>query len=322
MAYIANSGAGVDDLVALSPLPPDNCNNDDIVSSIAVGNSPTHIAAIPNTGLSPFSTSIPAMVDANSPNIDEIDVDASSASVCPLALTNSFSPNGFPNISDFAAKQLIVTPDSKLAIILADTCTTGTVASCTDTSHQGVLVYDLGSKQRSVVPLSGGARPLSGGVTPESASLYVGASDGKVHRIDLTKTPPADAQSIAVSLCPSVTAGCNPDFVVVRPVATVATLTSLAITAPGNATPNAPKLNVGGTQQFKATGTFSDKTTRDMTNFVTWASSNQVVAVIGINTAVTPPLTTPGLARALATGTTTISATSAGVTGSIGLTVQ
>jgi len=313
MAYIANSGAGVDDLVALSPLPPDNCNNDDIVSSIAVGNSPTHIAAIPNTGLSPFSTSIPAMVDANSPNIDEIDVEASSASVCPLALTKLTStPNGFTGVNSFTAKQLLVTPNSKLAIIL--------------TSDQGVLVYNVGSPppNTSVVTLTGSPapQPLSGGVTPDSASLYVGASDGKVHRIDLTKTPPADAQSIAVSLCPSVPPGCNPDFVVVRPVATVATLTSLAITAPGNATPNAPKLNVGGTQQFKATGTFSDKTTRDMTNFVTWASSNQVVAVIGINTAVTPPLTTPGLARALATGTTTISATSAGVTGSIGLTVQ
>jgi hypothetical protein len=314
MAYIANFGVGVDDLVALSPLPPSNCNNDGIVSSVAVGNSPTHIAAIPNAGLFPFGTSIPAMVDANSPSIDEVDVDASSASVCPLALTNSSTPNGFTVngsvINSFTAEQLLVTPNSQLAIIL--------------TSDQGVLVYNLGTKQTSVITLAGtpAPQPLSGGVTPDSANLYVGATDGKVHRIDLTKPPPADAQSIAVSLCPSVTAGCNPDFVVVRPVATVATLTSLSITAPGNATPNAPRLNVGGTQQFKATGTFSDKTTRDMTNFVTWASSNQVVAVIGINTAVTPPLTTPGLARALATGTTTISATSAGVTGSIGLTVQ
>lgn len=308
MAYIANFGAGVDDLVALSPLPPSNCNNDAIVSSVAVGNSPTHIAAIPNAGLFPFGTSIPAMVDANSPNIDELDVDASSASVCPLALTNSSTPHGFTVnnslINSFTAQQLLVTPNSELAAIL--------------TSDQGVLVYNLETKQTSVVPLTGSPapQPLSGGITPDSGNLYVGATDGKIHRIDLTKTPPADAQSITVSLCPLVAAGCNPDFLVIRPVAVVPVLTALAI-KPVNSI-----INVGQTQQFTATGAFSDNTTRDMTNFVTWASSNQVVAVIGINTAVTPPLTTPGLARALATGTTVISATSAGISGTTVLTVQ
>jgi hypothetical protein len=124
-----------------------------------------------------------------------------------------------------------------------------------------------------------------------------------------------DAQSITVTLCPSVSAGCNPDFVVVRPVATVATLSSIAVT-PAN-----PSIGVGTTQQFTATGTFSDKTTRDLTNFVVWGSSNTLVAIIGPNTTVTPVLN-PGQAEALATGTTTINATSAGVTGSTTLTVK
>jgi len=59
-----------------------------------------------------------------------------------------------------------------------------------------------------------------------------------------------------------------------------------------------------------------------MTNFVTWTSSNTVVAVIGPTTSVNPPITTPGLAEALATGTATITATSAGVSGAATLTVQ
>jgi len=302
MAYIANSGGHGDDLAALSP---PTCNNDGIVSTVAVGNSPTHIAAIPNASLFPFGTSIPAMVDANSPNIDEVDVDATSASACPLMLTNSSAAHGFAGVNSFTPEQLLVTPNSQLAIIL--------------TSDQGVLVYNVGTKQTSVVTLTGGPPaplPLSGGVTPDSASLYVGATDGQVHLLDLTKTPPVDTESIAVSMCPTVAAGCTPDFLVIRPVAVVPVLTGLAV-SPVNLI-----LQVGATQQFKATGTFSDNTTRDMTNFVTWASSNQVVAVIGINTAVTPPLTTPGLAKTLATGTTIISATSAGVTGATGLTVQ
>ncbi len=291
MAYVADSGG--DDVVAtcndtLQKTPP--------AGPVPVPGFPTHIAALPNAT---------AMVDANSPNIDEVDASAdffATKGVCPPVITNSFSSHGFAGVSSFSAKQLIVTPDSQLAIIL--------------TSDQGVLLYNLGTKQTSVVPLSGGAQPLSGGVTPDSSTLYVGASDSKVHRVDLTKTPPTDAQSIAVSLCPSVATGCNPDFLVVRPVATVAALSSLAVT-PAN-----PTISVGATQQFTATGTFSDRTTRDMTNFVTWTTSNAVVAVVGPNTSVTPPITTPGLARALATGTTTIAASSAGLSASTTLTVK
>ncbi|HYN15954.1 MAG TPA: Ig-like domain-containing protein [Terriglobales bacterium] len=298
MAYVADSAG--DDVIA-------TCK-DAIQSTVAVGGSPTHIAAIPNAGLVPLGTLIPAMVGANSPNIDEVDVDASSASGCSPMFTNSFTSHGFSNVvSDFKARQLIVTPDSKLAIILGDTCTTGTVAACTDASHQGVLVYDLGTKQTSLIPLAGGAKPLSGGVTPDSANLYVGASDQKVHRVDL-KTLTDSQSPIAVVLCPSVTTGCNPDFVVIRPVATVATLTSIAVT-PAN-----PTISVGTTQQFTAKGTFSDNTTRDLTNFVTWSSSTPAVAVIGPTPSGTMPIiTTPGLAQALTAGTTTISATSAGV---------
>jgi len=248
--------------------------------------------------------------NGNSSSIDEVDVTPNSPTaygVCPPNLTNSRTGSNFG--TSFTTKQLIVTPDSKTAIIL--------------TSDHGVLVYKVGSQppQTSVVTLTGGPpapQPLSGGVTPDSANLYVGASDGKVHRIDLTRTPPTDAQSIVVSLCPTVATGCNPDFLVVRPVATVATLSSLAIT------PVNPTIGVGATQQFTATGTFSDRTTRDMTNFVTWSSSNTVVAVVGPTTGVNPPnaITTPGLAKGLATGSATIAASSAGVSGSTTLTVQ
>jgi N-acetylmuramic acid 6-phosphate (MurNAc-6-P) etherase len=72
---------------------------------------------------------------------------------------------------------------------------------------------------------------------------------------------------------------------------------------------------------FTATGTFSDKTTRDMTNFVTWSSSNTNVAVIGPTASGVTPVLTPGEAQAKATGTTTITASSAGVSGSTTMTV-
>jgi uncharacterized protein YjdB len=84
-----------------------------------------------------------------------------------------------------------------------------------------------------------------------------------------------------------------------------AALTSIAITP---AQPSVPK---GETEQFKATGTFSDSSTLDLTSQVTWASANTTVATI----------TAAALATAAAVGTSSISATIAGVTGTTVMTV-
>jgi trimeric autotransporter adhesin len=84
------------------------------------------------------------------------------------------------------------------------------------------------------------------------------------------------------------------------------TLASIAIT-PANAT-----MSIGTTQQFAANATFSDGSMQDITNSVSWNSSNPAVAnitVLGLVTAVTP-------------GTTNITATSRGITGTTALNVQ
>ncbi|HEX6493871.1 MAG TPA: Ig-like domain-containing protein [Acidobacteriaceae bacterium] len=88
-----------------------------------------------------------------------------------------------------------------------------------------------------------------------------------------------------------------------------AALVSIAIT------PAIPSVPLGETQQFTATGTFADGTIQDLTNTVNWSSSDSTVATIGM----TSP--TRGVAQTLATGTTTISASSAGVSGTTVLTV-
>src|SRR5262245_8012090 len=76
-------------------------------------------------------------------------------------------------------------------------------------------------------------------------------------------------------------------------------------------TPSNPSVTVGSTQQFTATGTYSDGSTQNVTSQVTWASSNTAAATINSS----------GLATAVAAGTTTISATLGSVHGSTGLTV-
>ena len=88
------------------------------------------------------------------------------------------------------------------------------------------------------------------------------------------------------------------------------TLVSLAIT-PAN-----PTVSKGATQQFTATGTFSDGTTQDITLNAHWSSSSASVATIA-----NAP-SAGGLATATGVGTTNIGANSGGVTGSTSLTVQ
>jgi 6-phosphogluconolactonase (cycloisomerase 2 family) len=87
---------------------------------------------------------------------------------------------------------------------------------------------------------------------------------------------------------------------------TVATLSSIAVT-PAN-----PSIGVGATEQFTATGTYSDASTHDITASVTWSSGTIAKATI----------TSPGgLATAVATGTSIITATSGAVSGNTLLTV-
>ena len=53
-----------------------------------------------------------------------------------------------------------------------------------------------------------------------------------------------------------------------------ATLSSIAVT-PAN-----PSIKVGATQQFAATGTYSDGSTQDITASATWSSSDETKATI------------------------------------------
>ena len=85
-------------------------------------------------------------------------------------------------------------------------------------------------------------------------------------------------------------------------------LTSLQVT------PNNASVVAGLTQRFTATGEFSDGSTRDLTASVTWSSSNANIATINFSG-------TPGLAKGVAPGNVTISASSNSASGTAPLTV-
>jgi len=95
-------------------------------------------------------------------------------------------------------------------------------------------------------------------------------------------------------------------------------LTVIAYSAPGTLSSIAvtqgspPSLRVSLTQQFVATGKYSDGTTEDITSQVTWASSASSIATISA----------AGLATGVAVGTTNITASLSGITSpSVTLTV-
>ena len=83
-----------------------------------------------------------------------------------------------------------------------------------------------------------------------------------------------------------------------KPATTSASLVSIAIT------PTNPSIPKGLTQQFTATGTYSDQSTQNLTSTATWSSTTPAVATIS----------TSGLATGVAAGSSLISATLGGIT--------
>jgi hypothetical protein len=86
---------------------------------------------------------------------------------------------------------------------------------------------------------------------------------------------------------------------------TEATLSSIAV-APASQT-----LAIGGSQQFTATGTYSDGTTADLTSRATWSSSNTAAATIS----------STGMATGVEAGTTTVTATDGSIHGQTDVTI-
>jgi len=88
-----------------------------------------------------------------------------------------------------------------------------------------------------------------------------------------------------------------------------AALVSIAIS------PQAPAVALGDSQQFTATGTYTDGSTQDITSVVTWASSSATVAIIGNSVG------SYGLATSSGQGSAIITASSASVSSSTSITV-
>jgi len=152
--------------------------------------------------------------------------------------------------------------------------------------------------------------PSNPSISPSQTQQFTATgtySDGSTKNISTSVTWASSNTGVATigtssGLATSVTAGTSQITATLGTVVSPSdSLTVTAITLQSIAvTPSNPSISQSQTQQFTATGTYSDSSTKNITTSVTWASSNTAVATIGSST---------GLATGVTAGTSLISAT-------------
>ena len=229
--------------------------------------------------------------------------------------------------------------DGSTANVSSTVTWTVTSASIATVSKSGLVTADAPGSTTVTASLNGmnGSAALtvqvatktvtSVSVTPASASIAVGATqqftatatynDGTTGNVSSTATWSSSATSVATisasGLATAVAAGQatltatyqgKSGSATFAAVATIPTVTSVAVT------PTSANLQVGETQQFTATATYSDGTTANVSTTATWSSSATSIATISAS----------GLATAIAPGQATLTATYQAKSGSASLT--
>lgn len=155
-------------------------------------NNPTLIKALPNgTGA----------IAADSPAIDVVSTPIPLSLGCPIVTQSRLSANVDFGQGAFNAQQLIMSPDSSHAWIISDL--------------PELLSFYVPTDSPTPIPYAGGVTAYSGGVTSDGAQVYVGASDGTVHRISVASN--SDVQQIAVGLKDTNGSATPPNLVYVVP---------------------------------------------------------------------------------------------------------
>ncbi len=155
-------------------------------------NAPTLIAKLPNgTGA----------VAADPPDIDVVTTPLPYNAGCPVTTQSTLVAYPLVQTGSFTAQQIFVTSDSTRAWIVSDL--------------PELLTFDLSNLTPATVALTGSPTPYNGGVTLDGANVYVGTSDGTVHRISTSAM--ADITQIPVSLKDANGNVTPPNLVVVVP---------------------------------------------------------------------------------------------------------
>jgi uncharacterized protein YjdB len=161
-------------------------------------------------------------------------------------------------------------------------------------------------------------------VTPPTASIAVGAtqqfvatatySDGTAGNVTTTATWTSSKPTVATvasGLATSLAAGSTTLTATLNGVHGTATLTVTPILSSITVTPHTTTIGIGATQQFTAMATYSDNSKNDVTKTVVWSAATPAVATVNA----------AGLAKGLAAGSTAVTASLGGKSGSATLNV-
>lgn len=190
------------------------------------------------------------------------------------------------------------------------TASSGSVSGNTLMTVASVVITSIGVIPPSVSIPSGSVQQFSatgtfsdGSTQDVTQSVHWSAGNGTVATISNSAPTQGLATPVGQGIV-QVTANLDSVNGSAQLTITAAALQSIAVT-PAN-----PSLNLGNSEQFTATGTFSDGSTQNLTNSATWTSSNPSVASV----------TSSGLASGAGPGTSTIKAASGSIAGSTTIT--
>ncbi len=156
-----------------------------------LANAPTMIRALKDAS-GAVALDLPNAIVLNNIQIDQS---------CPPVMSETRAAVDLGQGSTMTPSQWIVTPDGTKAILAGNT--------------GNITVLNVTNDTPTTVALAGSATAAyTGDVTADSLFYFVGASDGTVHEIDLTKN--TDAQQTSVSLKDANGAATNPDIVAIQ----------------------------------------------------------------------------------------------------------
>ena len=319
----------------------------DVSSSVAWSSSTPAISSINSQGLasgvSPGSTTITATLGSVS--------GATSLTVTAAVLGSIAVTPSIPSAANGTTQMFTATgtysdnSTQNLTSSVTWASSNTAVATISNVSGAGGLATATGVGQTTITAALGGvsgsttltvtaATLVSVAVTPPNSSLAKGTSeqltatgtytDHSTQNLTTLVTWSSSATTVATV---STSAGLSGQAAALSPGSTTITATmgsvsgstGLAVTAAALAsiavTPTNASIAKGTTQQFTATGMYTDNSTQNLTTLVTWSSSDSTVAAVSNASGY------DGLGTALNPGTTTVTATLGGVSGSTTLAV-
>ena len=259
----------------------------------------------------------------NQPRLTSIDVSPVNAT---LAIGTSQQFTAVGHLSDGSAPDISATvvwnsQSPNVATINSSGMVTAkftgsTLITATSGSVVGSMTLTVAAATLKSIAVTPANPTLARNVTQQftaTGTLSDGSTQNLTGSVAWSSLTPAVATITATGTATTLTAGSS---TIQATSAGVMGSTTLTVTGPTLSsiavTPANPSIAKGLTDQFAATGTYSDGSTQNITNSVTWMSLTTSVATISTN----------GLAKGVGTGTSTIQAVSGPVTGSTVLAVS